>query len=125
LLALAAADGASIPPAQARLMIDASASAQRTATALAAITRANLVPLLQGTGMPLGVIWGTEDRTIPARNVALVREARPDARVAMIEHAGHVAMVERPGAFVAALEGLLAALDKDITTRGSSRSTLL
>ncbi|HWF33743.1 MAG TPA: alpha/beta fold hydrolase [Solirubrobacteraceae bacterium] len=116
LLGFAAADGASIPPTQARLMIDASAAAQRTSTAIAAITRADLCPVLRKTVAPLGVIWGTEDRTIPARNVDLVRGARPDARVALIEHAGHVAMVERPGAFIAALEGLLAALDKDTTT---------
>jgi hypothetical protein len=42
----------------------------------------------------------------------------------MIEHVGHVAMVERPGAFIAALEGLLAALDKDNTTSAPSRTTL-
>jgi pimeloyl-ACP methyl ester carboxylesterase len=113
LLGFAAADGASIAPTQARLMIDASAGARRTATALATITRANLIPVLGRTEAPLGVMWGAEDRTIPARNAALVRSARPDARVVMIERAGHVPMVERPDAFVAALEGLLAALDRD------------
>ncbi|MDQ6776706.1 MAG: hypothetical protein M3071_10950 [Actinomycetota bacterium] len=71
----------------------------------------------------MGVIWGTRDRTIPARNVDLVREARPDARVAMIERAGHVPMVERPGTLIAALEGLLAALDKDSTTSDPDPST--
>jgi pimeloyl-ACP methyl ester carboxylesterase len=125
LLALTAADGARVPPTQARLMINASASAQRTAPALAAITRADLRPLLRQSAVPLGVIWGESDRTIPAHNVAIVRDARPDARVAMIARAGHVPMIERPDAFVAALEGLLAALDKDSTTRGSSPFTLL
>jgi pimeloyl-ACP methyl ester carboxylesterase len=110
LLALAAADGARIPPTQARLMIEASAGARRTAPALTAITRANLGPLLARTTVPLGVIWGVEDRTIRVRNVEHVLDARPDARVVMIERAGHVPMVERPGAFVAALEGLLARL---------------
>ena len=124
LLALAAADGASISPTQARLMIGASAGAQRTAPALAAITRANLRPMLEQTTVPLGVIWGVQDRTIPARNVALVRAARPDVRVAMIERAGHVPMVERPGAFVAALEGLLAALNKDATSWDPNPFTL-
>jgi pimeloyl-ACP methyl ester carboxylesterase len=116
LLALAAADAAGIAPTQARLMIDASAGAQRTAAALAAITSAQLLPLLDGIKAPLGVIWGTEDRTIPARNVELIREVRPDARVAMIDYAGHVPMVERPGAFVAALERVLSGLDKETTT---------
>lgn len=122
LLALAAADGATIAPTQARLMIDASAGAQRTSAALAAITRVNLCPLLRSTAVPLGVIWGAEDRTIRARKVALVRDARPDARVVMIERAGHVPMVERPDEFVAALEGLLAALDRSATTCGPGPS---
>ncbi|HWF25347.1 MAG TPA: alpha/beta fold hydrolase [Solirubrobacteraceae bacterium] len=124
LLGLAAADGASIAPTHARLMIDASAGAQRTATALATITRANLVPLLRATEAPLGVLWGAEDRTVPARNVALVREARPDVRVLLIERAGHVPMVERPDVFVAALEGLLGALDRDVTTRAAKLPTV-
>jgi pimeloyl-ACP methyl ester carboxylesterase len=105
-------------------MIEASAGAQRTATALAAITRADLSPVLRDTKVPLGVIWGVGDRTVPARNVARVRAARPDARVVMIERAGHVPMVERPEAFAAALESLLAALDKQSTTSASRPSTL-
>jgi pimeloyl-ACP methyl ester carboxylesterase len=125
LLGFAAADGASIPPTQARLMIGASASAQRTSTALTAITRADLAPLLARTGAPVGVIWGTHDRTIPARNAELVRRARPDVRVVTIERAGHVPMVERPGAFIAALEGLLVALDKQTTSSDPGSSTLL
>ncbi|HWF75453.1 MAG TPA: alpha/beta fold hydrolase [Solirubrobacteraceae bacterium] len=124
LLGFAAADGASIPPTQARLMIDASAAAQRTSTALAAITRADLCPLLARTAAPLGVIWGTRDRTIPPRNAELVRNVRPDARVMMIRGTGHVPMVERPGEFIAALEGLLAALDKDATSSPAGTSTL-
>ena len=112
LLGLVAADGARVTPTQARLMIDASAGATRTATALATITRANLMPLLRETKAPLGVLWGTEDRTVPPRNVELVRRARSDARVVMIERAGHVPMIERPDEFVASLGRLLAALAK-------------
>jgi pimeloyl-ACP methyl ester carboxylesterase len=124
LLAFAAADGASIPPTQARLMIDASAGAQRTATALSAITSADLRPLLRRTTAPLGVIWGAQDRTVPSRHAAVIRAARPDAEVVMIERAGHVAMIERPDAFVAALEGLLARLPKDATTLPADPSTV-
>jgi pimeloyl-ACP methyl ester carboxylesterase len=124
LLGFAAADGGGIAPTQARLMIDASAGAQRTSTALAAITRADLRPLLRRTAAPLGVIWGAEDRTIPPRNVALVRRVRSDAQVVMVERAGHVPMVERPKAFVIAVETLLARLDKDATTLDSEVSTV-
>lgn len=123
LLAFAAADGASIPPLQARLMVGASASAQRTADALRTITAADLRPLLREARVPLGVIWGVRDRTIPARLAATVREIRPDAEVMMIEQAGHVAMVERPTAFVATLERLLAILPKDATTLPERPST--
>jgi pimeloyl-ACP methyl ester carboxylesterase len=116
LLAFAAADGAAIPPLQARLMVGASASAQRTSEALRTITATDLRPLLGRSRAPLGVIWGSRDRTIPVRLVAAVREARPDAQVMIIEQAGHVAMLERPTAFVASLERLLATLPKDATT---------
>ena len=74
--------------------------------------------------MPLGVIWGTRDRTIPARLARSIREIRPDAEVILIEQAGHVAMIERPAAFVATLERLLATLPKDATTPQSRASTL-
>ena len=118
LLAFAAADGARISPLQARLMLLASAQAKRTSEALATITASELTPLLRRTPAPLGVIWGAQDRTVPARLAGAVREARPDAEIVIIERAGHVAMIEQPEAFVAALEGLLARLPKDTTTPG-------
>lgn len=124
LLGLAAADGAGIPPTQARLMIDASAGAQRTSPALAGIARGDLGSLLLRTATPLGVIWGEEDRTIPARHVKRVRAVRPDVRVVMIERTGHVPMVERPQAFVDALEAVLSMLDKVATTLDSGPSTV-
>ena len=102
-LAFAAADGASIPPLQARLMVGASASAKRTTEALQTITAVDLRPLLREASVPLGVIWGREDRTVPPRHVMAVRRVRPDAEVEMLDHAGHVPMVERPEQFVAAL----------------------
>jgi pimeloyl-ACP methyl ester carboxylesterase len=125
LLAFAAADGARIPPLQARLMVEASASAQRTSEALATITALDLRPLLASTPAPLGVIWGAEDRTVPVRLAQAVRLARPDAQVMIIEQAGHVAMVERPAAFVATLERLLMILPKDATTRVHDPSKVL
>jgi pimeloyl-ACP methyl ester carboxylesterase len=123
LLGLAAADGGRISPTQARLMIDASASAERTASALEAIAGGDVSPRLARTSVPLGVIWGTRDLTVPPRHLGLVREARPDAKVEMIEAAGHVPMVERPQAFVSALERLLARLDSNATTPALNPST--
>ena len=124
LLAFAAADGAAIAPTQARLMLGASANAQRTAAALLVISGADLRPTLAGLGVPLGVIWGMQDRTVPARIARRVLDARPDADVVMLERAGHVPMVERPDAFADALEGLLERLPNMPTSSGPRPSSL-
>ena len=124
LLALTAADPAALAPTQARMIIDASAYARRTAAAFATITGNDLRPLLGALGAPLGVIWGDSDRTVPIRHLAGIRDARPDADIVVIEHAGHVVMVERPQNFVAALEGLLTRLPKHETTSGRRRPTV-
>jgi pimeloyl-ACP methyl ester carboxylesterase len=107
LLAGTAADGASIPPAVARQMVNASASARRSAPALATITRSDLRPRLLEVRAPLGLIWGEKDRTVPASLVSSLTAVRPDAEVVLLPGAGHVPMVECPDAFVAALERLL------------------
>jgi pyruvate dehydrogenase E2 component (dihydrolipoamide acetyltransferase) len=44
---------------------------------------------LERTGMPVLVVWGREDRIIPAGH------APPDATVAVIEGAGHMVMMEK------------------------------
>jgi pimeloyl-[acyl-carrier protein] methyl ester esterase len=124
LLAFAAADGATVAPTQARLMLEASAGARRSSAAFAAIARADLLPLLQRIDLPLGLIWGTQDRTVPARIAAVVRERRPDAEIVMLDRAGHVPMIERPGEFVDALEGLLSRLPKDATSASAAAARL-
>ncbi len=116
LLAFAAADGAAIAPSQARLMVDASASATRSADAFTAIAAADLRPLLAQVRAPVGVIWGAADRTIRPQLADAVREVRPDADIVIIPRAGHVVMIEAPEAFAAALEALLSRLPKDATT---------
>jgi pimeloyl-ACP methyl ester carboxylesterase len=121
LLGLTAADPAAIAPTQARMMVDASAGARRTTAAVWTITGADLRPLLRELQCPLGVIWGDRDRTVPVRHADAVRQGRPDAEIVIIERAGHVAMVERPDAFVETLEDLLARLPKHAPTRGPER----
>ena len=112
LLALTAADAAELPPTVARQMVEASAAAKRTAPALATITSADLRFALARTRMPLGVIWGAADRTVPIRALDDLLEARPDATTVRIADAGHVPMIERPEQFVEALRGLI----QDVTT---------
>jgi pimeloyl-ACP methyl ester carboxylesterase len=124
LLGFAAADGARVPATQARLIVNSSAHAQRTAKALATITAADLGPVLRDVSAPLGLIWGTDDRTVPARLALAVRDARPDGELELVQRAGHLVMIERPEAFVEALQRLLSRLPKDATTLAAEDSTL-
>jgi pimeloyl-ACP methyl ester carboxylesterase len=118
LLALTAADAAELPPTTARQMIETSAAARRTAPALATITSADLRLPLAHTHMPLGVIWGEADRTVPIRALEDLLQARPDAEVVRIADAGHVPMVERPAEFITALQTLI----QDVTTSATQPS---
>lgn len=124
----AAADGAAMAPAVARRLVGASATARRTAPALETITGSDLRPLLARVPVPVGLIWGQADRSIPLKTLAAITEIRPDARVVELRGAGHVPMVERPDAFAAAVEMLLAAtptlLNND-TTHFRDRTTVL
>ena len=124
LLGLAAADAAAISPTQARVIVNASRTATRAGAAFAAVTAADLRADLRELTVPLGLIWGAEDRTIPARTADLVRSERPDVEAITIERAGHVVMVERPEAFAAALEELLARLPKHATNPSAATPSL-
>ncbi len=116
LLALTADEPARLSPVQARLMVRASAGAQRIAPAMAAIAGADLRPLLTAAPAPLGLLWGERDRAVPVSVCDQIRARRPDAALELLARAGHVPMVERPEAFVAALERLLDGLSMNATT---------
>jgi pyruvate dehydrogenase E2 component (dihydrolipoamide acetyltransferase) len=47
---------------------------------------------LEGTGLPLLVVWGREDRIIPARHAG---HAPPGATVEVLDGAGHMVMMEK------------------------------
>jgi pyruvate dehydrogenase E2 component (dihydrolipoamide acetyltransferase) len=57
------------------------------------------------TRVPLLVVWGAEDRIIPAAHAA---NAPAGATVKVLEGAGHMAMMEKPNDFNALLKGHLA-----------------
>lgn len=107
LLAMTAANGADLTPTLARQMVAASASALRTGPALATITTIDLRPALAEVRAQVGVIWGEADRTVPIRALEEIIAVRPDAVIERINETGHVPMVERPDAFIGALERLL------------------
>lgn len=116
LLAMAVADGSSVPPTQARMMVQASDHATRIADAFATVARTDLRTRLRQTSAPLGLIWGERDLTISVRGAGQVRAVRPDALLEVIPGTGHVPMVEKPEAFAGSLQRLLARLPKDATT---------
>ncbi len=116
LLAFAAADGGALTPERTRVLLEASSGARRTAAAFVTIATADLRPLLRSSEQPLGALWGARDLTSPPHLARALRQVRPDVAVRIIEHAGHVAMIERPEAFAAALEGLFELLPKPATS---------
>src|SRR5262249_46517498 len=87
------ADPASIPPAEGRPMLQASEGATRIGEALESVAQADLKSRLERLPMPVALIWGEQDRIIPAVDRAI-----------RIPDTGHIPMMERPGAFAHALE---------------------
>jgi pimeloyl-ACP methyl ester carboxylesterase len=116
LLAFTAADGATLSADQARMMVEASASAQRIAEAISTIATSDLLPQLAQTPAPLGLIWGRRDKAVPFKLAADILAVRPDAELEVIDWTGHVPMVERPDSFALALHNILERLDKDATS---------
>ncbi|HET9073011.1 MAG TPA: alpha/beta fold hydrolase [Solirubrobacteraceae bacterium] len=108
LLGLAVADGAQVPPAVARGLLEASRGSHLSGPALATITSVDLRPRLGEIAAPLGVIWGVADRTVPIRGLEELLRARPDAEVVRLPGTGHMPMVECPAAFLTGLHRLLA-----------------
>jgi pimeloyl-ACP methyl ester carboxylesterase len=108
LLATGTVNGSAVPPTDARAMLEASRGATRTRAALATVASSDLRPLLASVPAPLGALWGEADRIIPPTGIGTVLAHRPDAQVATVPGAGHIAMMERPEAFSQALEDILA-----------------
>ncbi len=70
----------------------------------------HLVTALARSTVPLDAIWGALDRPHPdpSSQEAALRQYRPDLRFRVVPDAGHWCMYERPTAFNAALQDLLA-----------------
>ncbi len=58
---------------------------------------------------PTLVVWGIEDRVIPASAVEEARRITPEAEVVLIPSCGHLVMIERPGEM---LDAFLPFLDR-------------
>jgi len=67
-----------------------------TAQRLLPELKAGAAPLEQDVTAPTLVVWGEEDRMLPAGNAQLVRELIPHARVELLAGCGHCPQIERP-----------------------------
>ncbi len=65
------------------------------------------LPFLGHLDVPSLVVTGAEDSFTPVRQSRELAEALPDAELDVIEGASHVGPLERPGAFVASIDGFL------------------
>jgi pimeloyl-ACP methyl ester carboxylesterase len=108
LLAFGTLDPIAVAPSQARAMLQAARGSTRIGAALRAVSAADLRPLLEHLSMPLGAIWGREDRVVPFSGAETIRARRPDLVLATVERAGHIAMVEQPRAYACAVHDVLA-----------------
>ena len=110
LMAGGVADGAALAPGVVRELVGASQGARRTGPAFVAVASADLRATLRELPVPVGALWGQDDRVIPPGGAQTVLAIRPDAACEVIDGAGHISMVEQPRAFVAALERVLVAI---------------
>jgi pimeloyl-ACP methyl ester carboxylesterase len=72
--------------------------------------RADSTPTLRRIGVPTLVVCGDEDTLTPVAEAEAMADAIPDSRLEIIPEAGHLANLENPEAFGAALSGFLATL---------------
>jgi pimeloyl-ACP methyl ester carboxylesterase len=111
-LAGVARDGARVPAADARAVLASSAGATRIGPGLTSAATADLRGTLAAVRAPLGLVWGEHDPVIPPRRIDVIRRARPDVELRIVPDTAHAPMLERPDAFCAALEAVLARLPR-------------
>jgi 3-oxoadipate enol-lactonase len=73
-----------------------------------AIERLDLWPDLGHVAAPTLVVAGADDPAAPESEARAIASALPDARVTVVEQAGHLVSVERPAELLAAISGHLA-----------------
>ncbi|MNX74777.1 2-hydroxy-6-oxo-6-phenylhexa-2,4-dienoate hydrolase [compost metagenome] len=75
--------------------------------------RTDLQARLGEIRVPTLVVWGEEDRVIPPPYAEAFQRGIPGARLRWIPEAGHVPMLERPGAVNEAIADFLETLPRD------------
>jgi pimeloyl-ACP methyl ester carboxylesterase len=75
---------------------------------------------LRRVASPTLLLWGAEDRLVPPAHGEAYRSALPDARLTLLPGCGHMAPLERPDAFAAAI---IAFLEERCAGSSSTTST--
>lgn len=64
--------------------------------------------------LPLQLIWGAQDNIVPIRAALEMQKTYPQAKLEVIENAGHLPHQEQPSAFLKVLEGFLTNLEAQL-----------
>lgn len=101
--------GPNITEAQREVLLDSHRRLKTTAylATLETVTRYTAFPDFATVTVPVQIIVGAEDRIATPAYAAEMAAQFPDARLAVIPHAGHVSNIEAPAAFNAILDAFL------------------
>jgi pimeloyl-ACP methyl ester carboxylesterase len=90
-------------PDQAKAAIAGNQAALRAYTANG-MTDPSLLGQLSSVRVPVLVVWGAADRIYPLEHGEAFAKAIPDARLVVLDQAGHLPQLEAPSALLAAVE---------------------
>jgi pimeloyl-ACP methyl ester carboxylesterase len=96
-----------LDPFTTRMLVGGAALARQIGDSLEASLRSDLRATVRELAAPLGIVWGEHDETVSLEDAELAQRLRPETRARFVPGAGHMPMVERPDAFVAALVEVL------------------
>mgnify|MGYP001378695249 CR=1 FL=1 len=74
---------------------------------LVEIARVNLIGEMSSIRVPVLILFGRNDRTVPLFNGEIAHEQIENSRLVILEQCGHVPMVEQPDKYLHAIEAFL------------------
>jgi pimeloyl-ACP methyl ester carboxylesterase len=75
--------------------------------------RSRLLEAVAGLDIPILVVWGSEDRILPAAHLAAAAARLPRARTHLFEDTGHMPQIERAEAFSRLVTAFWESLDRE------------
>jgi 3-oxoadipate enol-lactonase len=84
---------------------------------VAAVLAVDLRPQLSMLQVPVGFIWGGQDRIVPFATLRSLREWRPDAPIETLPGVAHVPQIEAPAEFIVSVRRLLGRLGRRSSKR--------